>query len=380
MLSLFCQCVYVKKKNLAQLMLLILAFGCSTTVSAQFKNKKKMTAEEYIGKYKSVAISEMRRSQIPASIILSQGLLESGFGNSYLARKGRNHFGIKCHKGWRGMQIQATDDGKRTCFRKYKSVYASYIDHSNFLLQNQRYNQLFSINDMNYIAWAKGLKKAGYATNPKYDAELLRLINKYDLHKFDQMYNVPKNMAKCDEMILATQQHYNGIRTVLFDCAVTPELVERAYKVKLDDLTRFNNFNPNDTIMPNSFVYLQAPRSKGPTGIKEHRVSANETMSSIAHLYGIKVNALYKKNNMPNGAEPLSGELVSLRTKNNEVPKFAVDGQRYQKGMQIVYTVKKGDNLYNIARNFNTSVKTIKKTNKLKGNLIHPGDSLTIVL
>ncbi len=351
----------------------------SFTVEAQvFKKKRKITVDEYVETYKSIAISEMRRSKIPASITLAQGILESEFGNSFLARKGRNHFGIKCHRSWRGARIYSDDDYKRECFRKYKSHYASYIDHSNFLLKNGRYDKLFNLPLHDYSNWAKGLKKAGYASNPKYAGELISLIKRYDLYKFDS--DTLSLQTNCKQQILASPIKYNGIKTVLFDCAVTPEVVERAYEVRLLSLLKYNNVNFNDTIPANTMVYLQAPKTKGPSGIKEHVVHKNETIESVAKLYGIKIKSLYKRNRLKRGQVPKEGETLALRGRKKTKP--AVDKNRnfkYEnKAMRVNYIVRKGDTLYTLARRFGTSVKEIKATNNLTDDLIVVNKKLVI--
>ena len=138
-------------------------------------------AEVYISSYKDIAVAEMNQFGIPASITLAQGILESGNGESRLATEGKNHFGIKCHDNWNGETIIEDDDEKGECFRKYSKVADSYRDHSLFLTERERYSSLFDLSPTNYKAWAKGLKKAGYATNPKYPSLLIDLIKKYDL-------------------------------------------------------------------------------------------------------------------------------------------------------------------------------------------------------
>ncbi|SVD24575.1 uncharacterized protein METZ01_LOCUS377429, partial [marine metagenome] len=141
--------------------------------------------EEYIVKYKDFAIAEMSQYGIPASITLAQGILESGSGESRLAVEGNNHFGIKCHDNWNGETIFLDDDKKEECFRKYSKESESYRDHSLFLIERERYISLFKLSSTNYRAWAKGLKKAGYATNPKYSSLIIDLIEKYNLQQYD---------------------------------------------------------------------------------------------------------------------------------------------------------------------------------------------------
>ena len=166
----------------------ILLLFASFLVVAQNKT------ERYIEKYQSVAIAEMDRYGIPASITLAQGILESGNGESRLALDGKNHFGIKCHENWKGKTIIEDDDEKGECFRKYSKAADSYRDHSLFLTERGRYSFLFEFQKTDYKAWAKGLKKAGYATNPKYPKLLIDLIEKYDLSRFDNAEGQQKNL------------------------------------------------------------------------------------------------------------------------------------------------------------------------------------------
>ena len=149
-------------------------------LSAQTKTEK------YIEQYSQIAVDEMNRYNIPASITLAQGILESGNGESRLATEGKNHFGIKCHSNWNGETIIEDDDEKGECFRKYPAVLDSYRDHSLFLSERDRYSFLFKYKTKDYKKWAKGLKKAGYATNPKYPTLLIDLIDGYDLSRFDK--------------------------------------------------------------------------------------------------------------------------------------------------------------------------------------------------
>jgi flagellum-specific peptidoglycan hydrolase FlgJ len=174
-------------KLLFLLSFLILTSGKPVRISASMnKNfmQHKFTVEEYIDSFKNFAIEEMIRTGVPASIKLGQGILESNFGNSVLAKESNNHFGVKCGRNWNGEKIYKKDDLPKDCFRKYMSPLQSYVDHSNFLVSGDRYNFLFELNPLDYKSWAKGLKKAGYATNPKYAESLIRVIEKYNLNQY----------------------------------------------------------------------------------------------------------------------------------------------------------------------------------------------------
>ena len=141
---------------------------------------------QYIKKYAPLAVLEMHKYNIPASVTLAQGILESGNGRSQLASKSNNHFGIKCHTGWKGAKVYHDDDEKGECFRKYKYVQSSYKDHSEFLSGRRRYASLFKLRKSDYKGWAKGLKKAGYATDKKYPKKLIKIIEEYKLYEFDK--------------------------------------------------------------------------------------------------------------------------------------------------------------------------------------------------
>ena len=164
-------------KKFLLILLIISSFLC-------FSQSK---TENYISKYSSVAVTEMEMYGIPASITLAQGILESGNGESRLATEGKNHFGIKCHSNWNGETIIEDDDEKEECFRKYSKVEESYRDHSLFLSERGRYSFLFTYKKSDYKKWARGLKKAGYATNPKYASLLIDLIENYELYDYDKI-------------------------------------------------------------------------------------------------------------------------------------------------------------------------------------------------
>jgi len=142
---------------------------------------------QYIKRYAPIAVSEMHKYNVPASITLAQGILESGNGRSQLASKSNNHFGIKCHTGWKGAKVYHDDDENGECFRKYKYVESSYEDHSQFLSGRRRYASLFTLKKIDYKGWSKGLKKAGYATDKNYPKKLIKIIETYELYEFDKI-------------------------------------------------------------------------------------------------------------------------------------------------------------------------------------------------
>ncbi len=292
--------------------------------------QQKMTRAQYIEKYKDIAIQEMVEFNIPASITLAQGILESGSGNSRLARVGNNHFGIKCHKGWVGETIHADDDAPNECFRKYPHPYDSYKDHSFFLSQRGRYSFLFDLEITDYKGWARGLKKAGYATNPKYAQLLIKIIEDNQLYKYDLMADdyvavneypneIPKDQnRKYDPLTVAGNNRKvftNNGRKFIF-----ARKGDDFYKIA-DDLNiynfqvwKYNDLDKKDNLREGQMVYIQKKRNKSKTEAYHH-VKPGETMHSISQLYGIKLRKLYKLNRMEKGTKPRTGQMLWLQDK-----------------------------------------------------------------
>ncbi|MFK7908247.1 MAG: glucosaminidase domain-containing protein [Chitinophagales bacterium] len=197
-------------KFLILLVILCTIDATFTTLSANKRKPNKFSVIDYINTYKNIAVKEMNRTRIPASITLAQGILESKYGNSYLARNANNHFGIKCHRSWSGKAIYADDDEEMECFRKYAAGGVSYRDHSNFLKNNGRYSFLFRYKSSDYRSWATGLGKAGYATNSKYGSHLIRIIERYQLHTFDRS-KAQLKQDRVDQMMREYQLRLRGM-------------------------------------------------------------------------------------------------------------------------------------------------------------------------
>ncbi|MDO5607957.1 MAG: glucosaminidase domain-containing protein [Capnocytophaga sp.] len=189
---------------------------------------------QYIEQYKDISMVEMQRYKIPASITLAQAILESGSGQGRLARYGNNHFGIKCHAGWEGRTITHDDDEKGECFRRYKHPDESFEDHSLFLVNRSRYASLFDLDPGDYKGWAHGLRKAGYATDPKYPQKLISLIHKYNLHQYDeQVLGIRKTPVK---------KQTDG-KFYIVQAGDTLYKISRETKVSVDDLMKLNNLS-----------------------------------------------------------------------------------------------------------------------------------------
>ena len=268
----------------------------------------------YIKQYKNLAISEMHRYGIPASITLAQGILESGSGKSRLALDANNHFGIKCHVHWEGPSVYHDDDEKQECFRKYNSVDDSFRDHSIFLSERNRYSFLFELKKNDYKGWAKGLQKAGYATSNTYAKKLIRLIDEYNLTQYDN-----KKLNKKDQEKLALSNEAdvnpsvyekNYTKYVLAKKGDFYDDIAEKMDVWLWELLKYNECEIDRPLLEGEKVYLQPKRKKGSKSY--HIVSEGEDMYSISQLYGIKLKHLYKKNRMDFGAEPYVGQRLSL--------------------------------------------------------------------
>ena len=213
-------------------------------------------AQAYIDKFAPIAQDEMRQYQIPASITLAQGILESGVGFGRLAVEGNNHFGIKCHRGWNGGKMYHDDDAKGECFRTYDDPAESYRDHSVFLSGRQRYAFLFKLNKKDYIAWAKGLKKAGYATDPKYPKKIISIIERYKLYKYDSKKGakIVKN-EKIDTVISKNKK--NNIHRV--EVGDTLYSIAYKYSISIDDIVKENKLE-NNTVYKGQELII--PKSK----------------------------------------------------------------------------------------------------------------------
>jgi LysM repeat protein len=278
----------------------------------QLDNKTITETDKYINTYKYVAIKEMQRARIPASITMAQAILESSVGNSYIAKMGNNHFGIKCGSSWNGETVYYDDDQENECFRGYKSVDESFIDHSNFLTSSPRYVSLFKLEITDYRSWANGLKEAGYATRPNYAELLIGLIERYQLFEYDKFQVKVNTNEQVDEFV------FNGLPAVMMRDGETYQSIADKHKIKLDKLLKYNELDPKSPIVPNKILYLKSKKSKGKDSY--HIVKEGETMQSIAQDYGIKSLNLHQLNLMMKGDIPAVGEIIYLNKKRMDPP------------------------------------------------------------
>ena len=321
---------------------------------------QKITVEEYIETYKDIAMKEMKDHGIPASITLAQGIIESGAGNSALAREAKNHFGIKCHKGWTGKTYTMDDDAKDECFRKYKKAEDSYRDHSEFLTSRPRYADLFKLDIMDYEGWAKGLKAAGYATNPNYATALINRINMNKLYLYDQLamgeISEKELKRKMEAEVETPKEKPSKTETSPKMPSVSTEL-ELAYSpsdrsvFELVDMTEDKRF-----IYENNHVRFVFAKE-------------GETPESIAKEFGIKKKKLCKYNLITRPEEAIfhSGDVIYLEQL----------GKRNWKAKK--HFVETGESLRDIALRFAVRPEKILKKNKLSENdRLHPGQKLKL--
>lgn len=309
-------------KNLPGLLFLLLLFPANPALYAQ-PSERKHTPADYIEKYKDDAMREMQMYKVPASITLAQGMLESDNGNSALAVYANNHFGIKCHTDWTGDTYTADDDENNECFRKYPSVYESFVDHSKFLKGRERYSNLFDLRLTDYKGWAKGLKAAGYATDPRYADRLIEIIERYKLYAYDKEEAIPlvtatpkTNGTEQTVSIASSRREIflnNKIKYIIVKPGDSFMKIAKELDMGVWQLYKYNDLNKNATLTPGQLLYIQPKKRKSKEG--EHIVKPGETMYDISQQYGVKVKLLYKYNALPTGAQPKAGEKILLKKK-----------------------------------------------------------------
>ncbi|MBX7205461.1 MAG: LysM peptidoglycan-binding domain-containing protein [Bacteroidia bacterium] len=292
------------------------------------QTEQKMTTEQYIEKYKEIAIAEMLRSRIPASITLAQGILESGSGNSRLAIQANNHFGIKCKKGWTGDTIHEDDDAPQECFRSYKTAEESYRDHSDFLMNSVRYSFLFDLAPDNFQDWAYGLKKAGYATNPNYPQLLIGFIEKHNLHQYDlQKPGEQKQEEIKKEKEVFVQQHqipalkeFNGIPVVRAKKGDSYAKIALENDMMVWQIYKYNDIKRGNEPKEGDTLYLKPKFNKGTVAVYE--VQFGDNMYRISQRFAIKLKTLYKLNQMEMGTEPMWSETLNLQSHRKTAPRL----------------------------------------------------------
>ncbi len=407
----------------------MLALSMSVTLaqSSEFYN--------YVEKYKKIAIKEMERSGVPASIKLAQGLLESNAGRSELARRANNHFGMKCGGSWKGKTFHKKDDDydefgnlKKSCFRSYRKAKDSYIAHSEFLRDPRKahiYGFLFRIDATNYKRWARGLKKAGYATAGNYDKKLISLIETYGLDQYDKMANDNFPDRPNDAIVGLDLRKVNGAKVVFAKNGISLQEISLKASVSVNALNRYNENLPeiSDSLPDNYRVFIQPKRNRYRGKQKWHYLKEGETMFSISQEYGIKLSKLYRRNRITTGSQPQVDERLKLKgckVKSSERPKLTsepktekvpvlidTDGDFMEDDIipdnpdiepeppttqpdvpatqpepnpatLLYYTVAKGDTLYSISRRNSLTVDQLMRMNNLNSTTIGIGQVLKV--
>ncbi len=364
----------------------------SLTLAAQ-----RISVEEYIDQFKDIAISEMKRSGVPASITLAQGILETENGNSELVKKSNNHFGIKCKNTWTGETVTHDDDANGECFRAYTNATESYRDHSDFLKANKRYSALFNLDPADYAGWARGLKKAGYATNPKYPDLLIKYIEQYDLQQYSlvALNRLPEtDIAKAEdnktvapaEVTVENPVSENDITTAANDadkvisinktkCVFAKKrtsllVIANKHRISLSKLMEFNDMEEEGLLGKDQLIYLE---KKSKTGEKEfYIVQPGETLYDIAQKNAVQLKYLLEYNNLKADSK------LNTKTKLFLQPGFQGAVKNADVKKNKVHLVGPKEGLYGIARTYNVTVEQLKEWNKLDSDNLKIGQEIIV--
>ena len=288
--------------------------------------------ERYIAQYSGIAVSEMQRTGVPASITLAQGMLESRYGLSSMATDGNNHFGIKCHNDWKGKRMFYDDDAPHECFRVYRSAEESFRDHSDFLRYWDRYKSLFELAPTDYKGWANGLRKAGYATDPAYAKKLIKIIEDYKLYRFDTgstgaavvVPETPIAMEKKTVQKVASGEKYtfsvsrplyrrNGVRFVYSQPGETWESIAAAFNLFPKELLRFNDLTAPCPLPKGTLVYIQKKKRYAASGMEMYVFSEGEKLRDVCQRFAVRQKSIVKLNGLREGYVPAEGDRIMLR-------------------------------------------------------------------
>ncbi|MBS1600346.1 MAG: glucosaminidase domain-containing protein [Bacteroidetes bacterium] len=393
--------------NFKRTALITITFAFSKIMLAQ--NSTDVVA--YVNTYKDYAIVEMQRTGIPASIILAQGIHETEAGKSDLVKRSNNHFGIKCKDTWTGSVVYHDDDSRGECFRSYSSPLDSYRDHSDFLKNSSRYDFLFKIAPLDYEAWARGLKKAGYATNPRYPQILIQLIKDYNLQQYSlialgKIQPSEEILAKsastddqdADIKVKPVRQYpqgeflINNTRVIFIKKGTSLLGVSEQFEIPLARLIEFNDLKEEDVLLQDQLIYLQRKRKSGDNEF--HFVQPGETMYDICQVEGIRYESILSLNRLAYGEEPATGEKIYLRAVAPSKPVLQAEKNKqpipvYQNpasagdnttapGNAITHVVQTNETLYSISKKYGIDADKIQKWNKLDSPQVKSGQELII--
>ncbi|MFM9984169.1 MAG: glucosaminidase domain-containing protein [Flavobacteriales bacterium] len=328
-------------------LVLLLLFG-ARSVELFSAADEKTSRQQYIDNWKNEAIYQMVVHKVPASITLAQGILESGDGNSRLAKEGNNHFGIKCHADWKGKTIHEDDETRGECFRRYDEARDSYEDHSAFL-QRKRYESLFKLDTDDYKGWAKGLKQCGYATNPKYPDLLIGIVEEFKLHQYDEIgieyirkNKIPTRSAGGNEKEIVVEEKptkkgrnkgksgekeertnitinhnreiavsENRIKFITVKPGETLESIANSLDMNAWQLKRYNDLTGSEILKEGQRLYIQPKRNKAKAS--SYQVKSGETLWSISQNLGVKMKKLQQLNGLDENSKLKAGQQLKLR-------------------------------------------------------------------
>jgi LysM repeat protein len=402
-------------------LLVVTAFFAVKSLQAQ----RSADVIDYVNTYKEIAIREEQRSGVPAAITLAQGIHESMAGKSVLVQKSNNHFGIKCQATWKGEKVYHDDDARGECFRSYPLPEQSYIDHSDFLRNGSRYAFLFQLDPTNYSDWANGLKKAGYATNPKYAQIIIKYIEDYNLQQYTLI--AMGKLSPKDEVLAGAGKPLNIGTGVVIQLPVGPKPIvdypigefkinrtkvifakagtsllgiAKQFDVSLKHLLDFNEFSEDedDVLAQDQLVFVQRKRREG--GQEFHEVKPGETLYDISQSEGVRLDNLINYNRLQDQGEPAIGEKLYLQNKAPQMPKLAkeivyvappipapsvvtppptqITPSNSSAVSGTIHLVAEKETLFSIAKKYSITVEQIKEWNKLTGNDLKIGQELVI--
>lgn len=354
---------------------------------------QRMTPQEYIDHYKPVAIAEMKRSGVPAAIILAQGILESDCGNSDLVQRSNNHFGIKCKSNWTGPSVSHDDDARGECFRAYEHAEGSYRDHSDFLKFSPRYASLFDLDPHDYAGWAHGLKKAGYATNPQYAHLLIRNIERYNLNQYtiegmlngiqDAEYQTLSAASMAPEQVIngdafpdaagLISARFNGLKGVKVSAGTSLLMVATKFNVRLSRLLEWNELEHDGLLQESQIIYLEKKRTTGSTGAI--RAAHDQSLYQLAQSNGIMASSLAAYNRREKHDLIKAGTTVYLQPLQPALEQAA----KVSPTEQLAYhVVEPREGLFAISRKYGVSISQLKAWNNLADEHLQIGQKLII--
>lgn len=382
------------KKNIFLVIMLTICFVAVSWAQT-------ITPVQYIALYKDLAIREMKRMGVPAAITLAQGLLETESGNSALVKKSNNHFGIKCKNNWSGNGVNHDDDAAGECFRTYKNAEESYRDHSNFLRGSDRYFFLFELNPSDYKGWARGLKKAGYATNPKYPDILIKNIEQYNLQQYSSAGagDVPKfeknkyeddkeedttvaaalnQQAIVDINTTGSVSHINGNKYVFAEKGISLLAIATNYDVQLSRLLEYNDLEADGLLNKSQIIFLQKKSKRGDREF--YVVEKDETLYDVAQKNGMQLQALLEYNQLHKESLLQPGTTLYLQygKEASQAIEAAEAAAKIKPDKLQVYLVQPRDGLYGISKKYGITVRQLKEWNNLTTDSLSVGQQLIV--